>query len=186
MPLEKRDSLNLENIILKLRGENVILAPDLAAVFGVKTIAFNQAVKRNMKRFPPDFVFQLNQDEFHELITNCDRFATLKHSSHMPYAFTEHGAVMASMILNSPRAVEMSIYVVRAFTAMRRMTVSLKELADKVAELDRKYGKHDEMLHLLSQILFAEKSLSPAHEIPVPPKKRKIGFGNRKTSEIVS
>ena len=93
---------------------------------------------------------------------------------------------MASMILNSPRAVEMSIYVVRAFTAMRRMTVSLKELADKVAELDRKYGKHDEMLHLLSQILFAEKSLSPAHEIPVPPKKRKIGFGNRKTSETVS
>lgn len=183
MTLEKKKDLNLESIILKLRGENVILAPDLAAIFGVKTIAFNQAVKRNMKRFPSDFVFQLNKDEFRELITNCDRFATLKHTSYMPYAFTEHGAVMASMILNSPRAVEMSIYVVRAFVAMRRMTVNLKELADKVAELDRKYGKHDEMLHLLSQILFAEKSLSPAREIPDSPKKRKIGFGNRQTSE---
>ena len=74
MTLEKKKDLNLESIILKLRGENVILAPDLAAIFGVKTIAFNQAVKRNMKRFPSDFVFQLNKDEFRELITNCDKF----------------------------------------------------------------------------------------------------------------
>lgn len=165
----------LDNIILTVRGEKVILAPDLAKLFGVETKVFNQAVKRNIKRFPKGFVFQVNEFEFKELVTNCDRFATQRHSSVLPYAFTEHGAVMSSMILNSPRAVEMSIYVVRAFIAMRRMTVNLKELADKVAELDKKYGKHDEMLHLLSQILFAEKSLPPIPESPEPKKKR-IGF----------
>ncbi len=82
---------------------------------------------------------------------------------------------MASMILNSPCAVEMSIYAVCAFIAMRRMKVKLKELSDKVAELDEKYGKHDEIIHLISRILFAEKSLPPVPESPVPGKKR-IGF----------
>ena len=137
MPLEKRDSLNLENIILKLRGENVILAPDLAAVFGVKTIAFNQAVKRNMKRFPPDFVFQLNQDEFHELITNCDRFATLKHSSHMSYAFTEHGVTMLASVLNSDKAIEINVQIVRAFVQLRQFVLEHKDLTKRFQELEQ-------------------------------------------------
>lgn len=182
MTLEKKKDLNLESIILKLRGENVILAPDLARLFGVETKRLNEQVKRNLKRFPPDFMFQLTAQEVRKIaVANCDHNFNMMRT--LPYAFTEHGALQAANVLNSDKAIEMSIYVVRAFVAMRRMTVNLKELADKVAELDRKYGKHDEMLHLLSQILFAEKSLSPAREIPDPPKKRKIGFGNRQTSE---
>lgn len=185
MTFEKKKDVNLEGIILKLRGENVILAPDLARLFGVETKVLNQAVKRNLKKFPQTFMFQLTNQEVRKIaVTNCDHNFNMMRS--LPYAFTEHGSLMAATVLNSDKAIEMSIYIIEAFVAMRRMTVNLKELADKVAELDRKYGKHDEMLHLLSQILFAEKSLSPAHEIPVPPKKRKIGFGNRKTSEIVS
>lgn len=179
----------LKDIILTLRGEKVILAPDIAKLFGVETRVFNQAVKRNIDRFPKDFVFQLNKSEFKELITNCDRFETQKHTSVLPYAFTEHGAVMASMILNSPRAVEMSIYVVRAFIAMRRMAVDLKALADKVAELDKKYGRHDEVIHLISQIIFAEKSFSGGRELPHPEKK-KIGLdpdkGKCRTNHISS
>lgn len=182
MTLEKKKDLNLESIILKLRGENVILAPDLARLFGVETKRLNEQVKRNLKRFPPDFMFQLTAQEVRKIaVANCDHNFNMMRT--LPYAFTEHGALQAANVLNSDKAIEMSIYVVRAFVAMRRMTVNLKELADKVAELDRKYGKHDEMLHLLSQILFAEKSLSPAREIPDSPKKRKIGFGNRQTSE---
>ncbi len=127
-------------------------------------------------------MFQLTAQEVRKIaVANCDHNFNMMRT--LPYAFTEHGALQAANVLNSDKAIEMSIYVVRAFVAMRRMTVNLKELADKVAELDRKYGKHDEMLHLLSQILFAEKSLSPAREIPDSPKKRKIGFGNRQTSE---
>ena len=93
---------------------------DLAAVYGVTTKALNQAVKRNRDRFPADFVFELTLDEKYELVTNCDRLATLKHSSSVPYAFTEHGAVMLASVLKSKRAMEVSVFVVRAFIRMTR------------------------------------------------------------------
>ena len=99
----------IEEIILLIREHRVIIDRDLAALYGVTTKAFNQAVKRNEKKFPEDFRFQLNKDEKNELVTNCDRFKTLKHSSSMPYAFTEHGALMAANILNSERASAMSV-----------------------------------------------------------------------------
>lgn len=165
----------LEDIILKIRGENVILAPDLAKLFGVETKRLNEQVKRNLKRFPSDFMFQLTPDEFSELVANCDRFDRLKHSSVLPYAFTEHGALQAANVLNTDQAIEMSVYVVRAFVAMRRMTGTLKELADKVAELEAKYGRHDEVLQILSRILFPE----PSPSVPPPSPKRRIGFNNK-------
>lgn len=178
----------LKNIILTVRGEKVILASDLAKLFGVETKRLNEQVKRNLDRFPPDFMFLLNKQEFRQIVVaNCDRNFNMMRT--LPYAFTEHGALQAANVLNSPRAVEMSIYVVRAFIAMRRMTVDLKALADKVAELDKKYGRHDEIIHLISQILFAEKPLSPAREF-TKPEKKKIGFepdkGKGKTSHISS
>jgi hypothetical protein len=86
----------LDSAILEIRGERVMLDYDLAAVYGVTTKALNQAVKRNLDRFPADFVFELTLDEKDELVTNCDRLAALKHSSSIPYAFTEHGGVMAA------------------------------------------------------------------------------------------
>ena len=162
----------MEKIIFRIRGENVILAPDLAFLFGVETKRLNEQVKRNSKRFPSDFMFQLNEAEFSELVANCDRFARLKHSTVFPYAFTEHGALQAANVLNSEQAVEMSIYVVRAFVAMRRMAGSLKKLSDKVAELEVKYGRHDEVLQIFKQLLMPK----PTAPKPNPPAKRKIGF----------
>jgi hypothetical protein len=121
--------------ILVLRRHRVLLDSELAALYGVTTKRFNEQVRRNTKRFPADFMFQLTADEI-----SCLRsqFATLKlgrgaHRKYLPYAFTEHGAIMAATILNSPRAVEMSVFVVRAFVQLREMLASNKELARRFA-----------------------------------------------------
>lgn len=98
----------VEGAILVIRGERVMLDRDLAGIYGVTTKALNQAVRRNRDRFPEGFVFQLTSEERDELVTNCDRFARLKHSTSMPYAFTEHGAVKLAALLKSKRAVEVS------------------------------------------------------------------------------
>jgi hypothetical protein len=116
---------------------------DLAEVYGVPTNALNQAIKRNADRFPEDFAFRLTPEEKTELVTNCDRFARLKHSTAFPLVFTEHGAIMAASVLNSPRAVEASVYVVRAFVRMREAMSSDRELARRLDVLERKYASHD-------------------------------------------
>jgi hypothetical protein len=101
--------------ILLLRGHRVMLDADLAELYGVPTKALNQAVRRNKDRFPPDFMFRLTKQEKTEVVTNCDHLQKLKFSPVLPYAFTEHGAVMLANILNAPRAIKVSVYVVRAF-----------------------------------------------------------------------
>lgn len=103
----------IESFILTIRGHKVMIDSDLAAVYGVETRALNQAVKRNTERFPKDFVFQLNSIEKTGVITICDHLARLKFAKSLPYAFTEHGAIMAATVLSSPQAVSMSVYVVR-------------------------------------------------------------------------
>jgi hypothetical protein len=159
----------LDSAILEIRGERVMLDYDLAAVYGVTTKALNQAVKRNLDRFPADFVFELTLDEKDELVTNCDRLATLKHSSSIPYAFTEHGAVMLASVLKSRRAMEVSVFVVRAFIRMRRMLADQRRFAIKLAELESKLAAHDKNF----QIVFAAiKQLM----LPPEPKKKRIGF----------
>src|SRR5579871_3477473 len=110
IPLER-----IEGAILSLRGEKVILDVDLAVLYGVTTGALNQAVKRNLSRFPTDFMFQLTEAEKTEVVTNCDSLARLKFSPHLPHAFTEHGALMLANVLNSERAAQTSVQVVRAF-----------------------------------------------------------------------
>jgi hypothetical protein len=126
-------------MILVLRGERVMLDADLARLYGVTTKALNQAVERNTDRFPPDFMFRLNSREKSELVTNCDRFLTLRHSTAPPRAFTEHGAIMAATVLKSPRAVAASVMVVRAFVRLRQMLASHKELSKRLDELESKY-----------------------------------------------
>jgi hypothetical protein len=167
----------LDSAILEIRGERVMLDYDLAAVYGVTTKALNQAVKRNRDRFPADFVFELTLDEKYELVTNCDRLATLKHSSSVPYAFTEHGAVMLASVLKSKRAMEVSVFVVRAFIRMRRMLTDQRRFATKLAvlflqgrsQLESKLATHDKNF----QIVFAAiKQLM----LPPEPKKKRIGF----------
>ncbi|MBI5525754.1 MAG: ORF6N domain-containing protein [Deltaproteobacteria bacterium] len=124
--------------ILTLRGQRVILDSDLAAVYGTATRTFNQAITRNAKRFPLDFMFTLTADEKREVITNCDHLRHLKFSPYLPRAFTEHGAVMAASVLNTPHAVEASIFVVRAFIRLREVMQVQRALATQLKELERK------------------------------------------------
>lgn len=128
----------ITNTIFLIRGGKVIVDADLAALYGVPTKALNQAIKRNQDRFPEDFAFRLTPEEGLGLVTNCDRFANLKHSSVPPLAFTEHGAIAAAFVLNSPMAVQVSVQVVRAFVQLRQMAESHKDLARKIAELERR------------------------------------------------
>jgi hypothetical protein len=161
--------------ILVLRGHRVLLDAELAALYGVSTKRFNQQVRRNRKRFPADFMFQLTHEETSYLRS---QIATLKtgrgqHRKYLPYVFTEHGAIMAATILNSTRAVEMSVHVVRAFVQLREMLASNKELARRFAQLetrlDKKLTVHDEAI---AAILSTIRQLMH----PPVPKRRPIGF----------
>jgi hypothetical protein len=118
-----------------------MLDRDLAFLYGVTTKRLNEQVKRNSKRFPEDFMFQLARDEKDELVAFCDRFKTLKHSTAMPYAFTEQGVAMLSGVLNSERAILVNIQIMRAFTQLRRMLLTNRDLKRKIEEMERKYNK---------------------------------------------
>lgn len=157
--------------ILILRGHKVLLDRDLAAIYGVETRTLNQAVKRNAERFPEDFRFQLTAKETMALRS---QIVILKggrgqHIKFLPYAFTEHGAIQAANVLNSPRAVLMGIHVVRAFVQLRDVLASNKELAHRFAELERKVSTHDQAI---VGILKAIRELMN----PPQPEKRSIGF----------
>ncbi|MBN4051388.1 ORF6N domain-containing protein [bacterium AH-315-M05] len=136
IPVERVD----RSIIL-LRGYKVMLDTDLAEIYGVTTKQLNQAVKRNIDRFPEDFMFRLTEKEKIEVVTICDHLQKLKFSPHLPYAFTEHGAVMLASVLNSPVAIKASIQVVRAFVRLREILATHKELAHKLEQLEKKYDK---------------------------------------------
>lgn len=132
--------------ILILRGKRVMLDVDLAGMYDVPTKALNQAVRRNIERFPADFMFQLTADEKTGVVTNCDHLAKLKYSRTLPYAFTEHGALMLGNVLKSDRAVEVSLLVVRTFVQLRELLSSNKELEMKLLELERKVSSHDQAI----------------------------------------
>ncbi len=136
--------------IFTLRGREVMLDRDLAELYKVNTKVLNQAVKRNIKRFPSDFMFQLNAVEKNELVTNCDRFKTLKHSSINPYAFTEQGVYMLATVLKSDVAIEVNIAIMRTFTKLREFSKHYNALAKKIMEVER---KNDKQYKELSQAL---------------------------------
>jgi hypothetical protein len=165
LPLER-----IDDMILWIRGRRVILDTDLAALYGVATKAFNQAVKRNRERFPSDFMFRLTPDEKSEVVTNCDHLRKLKFSPAVPAAFTEHGAIMAATVLNSPRAIAVSVNVVRAFVRLRQAMITHHEFANKLADLENKLTEHDERF---VEVFRAIRDLM--QPTPVPPKRR-IGF----------
>ena len=116
------------NKIIMVRGKKIMIDRDLAELYGVTTKQLNQQVKRNAKRFPEDFMFQLTGDEKDEVVTNCDHLRTLKFSPVLPFAFTEQGAVMLASVLNSERAIEMNIQIVRVFTKIREMLLAHKDI----------------------------------------------------------
>ncbi len=160
----------IESLILTIRGRKVMIDSDLATVYGVETRALNQAVKRNAERFPEDFTFQLSATEKSEVITNCDHLARLRFAKSRPFAFTEHGALMAALVLTSPQAVAMSVYVVRAFIQMREQLAANAAILKRLAEIDKTLLRHDVTLRDIYQKLLP--LLQPA---PEPPKRR-IGF----------
>ena len=175
-------SIAIESVIHTIRGEKIILDVDLARIYGVTTKRLNEQVKRNIRRFPVDFAFRLSKAEFNSLKgqigesiikTNRSQIATgsQKHRDprFLPYAFTEHGALMAANVLNSAQAVQMSVQVIRAFVQMRRTLGNHEKLARQLADLERKLGHHDEQIRVIFEAI--RELMKPAE-----PKKRKIGF----------
>lgn len=207
-PAKKRAELvpvdQIEPRILLLRGQRVILDADLAELYGTTTKAFNQAVKRNLERFPPDFMFQLTAEEAQAMrsqivtaslrsqsatsslrsqtVTSSDpapvmrsQFVTAskRNIRYLPRAFTEHGVMMAASVLNTPRAIDVSVYVVRAFAKLRGLLAAHRELAGKLAELEKWVGGHDEAI----QALVA--AIRQLMEPPPAARRRQIGFHAR-------
>jgi hypothetical protein len=157
------------NKIIMVRGQKIMIDRDLAELYGVSTKRLNEQVKRNKRRFPEDFMFQLTEDEKSEVVANCDHLKTLKFSPVLPFAFTEHGAVMLASVLNSGRAIDMNIQIVRVFTKIREMLLTHKDILLQLEKIEKKLAGHDEDITLIFQYL--KQLLNP----PQPPR-RKIGF----------
>jgi len=173
MPKKKASQLVvpvIEESIHVIRGQRVMLDADLASLYEVTTGNFNKAVQRNIKRFPKEFMFQLNKQEFTNLIFQIGTSRKWGGRRKMPYAFTEHGALMAANILRSERAEAMSVYVIRAFLKLREIVAHNHKLAAKLTELEKQVQKHDKALvsvvHAIQQLI----------EEPKPKKKRSMGF----------
>jgi hypothetical protein len=172
---KKASIVPLEGVVSRIflvRGQKVMLDADLAELYGVPTGRLNEQVKRNIDRFPPEFMFLLTKQEAEFLRSQT---AILKrgrgqHRKYLPYVFTEHGAIMAASVLDSERAVRVSIYVVRAFVQLREMLSSNKALARKLNELERKLVTHD---RAITELIEAVRQIMTP---PEPKKKRSIGF----------
>lgn len=154
--------------ILVIREQRVLLDSDLAQLYEVETKRFNEQIKRNLSRFPADFMFTLTKEEFNPLRSH---FVTSNRGGrrYLPMAFTEHGAIMAASVLNSPRAVEMSVYVVRAFVQLRAVLIDHKALAEKLAKLESRVAGHDSTL---AEVINALRALMAQPQTA----KRPIGF----------
>jgi hypothetical protein len=132
-----------ESRIYVVRGQRIMLDSDLAVIYSVPTKRLNEQVRRNSGRFPADFMFRLTADEKAEVVANCDHLRNLKFASALPFAFTEHGAVMLAAMLNSPRAVQASVAIARAFVRLRKLSFGRRELSARLKELESRVGTHD-------------------------------------------
>jgi hypothetical protein len=155
--------------IFIIRGQKVMIDTDLAELYGVVTKRFNEQVKRNKDRFPEDFMFQLDADERDEVVANCDHLLKLKFSHSLPYVFTEHGVAMLSSVLNSQRAIQMNIFIIRAFIKMRENLNHYNDLAIKIGEIEvRQIHDH----HMLKNVHDVVKHLINPIEKP----RKRVGF----------
>ena len=188
-----KEDKRIESLIVTLRGQRVILDHDLAAIYGVSTKALNQAVKRNADRFPDDFAFQLTSEEAADILKpqkaapskkamrSQNVTASKRNVRFRPYAFTEHGAIMAANVLRSPRAVKMSVFVVRAFVRMRGLLGDTRELARQLADLEKELKERLDVHEVaIVGILQRVMNLIDPPEFPAPPRKQ-IGFKVKET-----
>jgi len=163
--------------ILLVRGRKVMLDCDLAELYGVTTKRLNEQVKRNLKRFPGDFMFQMTENEKNEVVAKCDHLSALRFSYQLPHAFTEQGVAMLSSVLSSERAIDVNIAIMRAFVRMRDILLTNKDLAVKIEALELKYKNHDLKLveydaHIGAIFEAIKQLMMPA----LVPEKPKIGF----------
>jgi hypothetical protein len=163
----------IERSILLLRGHKVMLDKDLAALYGVETKVLVQAVKRNIDRFPSDFMFQLTKEEFDDLRSHCGTSGAWGGRRYPPYAFTEQGVAMLSSVLRSPRAIRVNIEIMRAFVRLRQMIASHAELARKLEALEKKYDAQFKVVFDAIRRLMA----------PPTEKKRPIGFHTKREKD---
>lgn len=176
----------VEGVILLVRSQKVILDADLAELYGVNTKRLNEQVKRNRDRFPEDFMFQLTKNESENLKSH---FATSSSAwggrRKLPYAFTEHGAIMAASVLNTQRAVGASVFVVRAFVRLREMLATHKQLARKLGELEAKFESHDESIQAIFEAIhqLMTPPESPSKEIGFKVKEKRPAYGQSKETK---
>lgn len=161
---------SIQQRILEIRGIKTIVDADLAQFYGVETKRLNEQVRRNPERFPEDFMFQLTKEEKAELVAKCDHLSNIKYSSYLPYAFTEHGAIMAASVLNTERAAEVSVFVVRAFVALRQSVQEYKEIMQRLADLEIQSFSHGQNVRAVI------KAIGQLAEPKPVPERRRIGF----------
>ena len=170
----------LETLIYEIRGQRVMLDSDLARIYEIPTKAFNQAVKRNLDKFPADFMFRLTAKEAGSLRHSRSQVVTLKRGQnikYLPYVFTEHGALQAANVLHSPPAVQMSVFVVRAFLKMRALLGDKRHLAQKLVSLEKELKKRLDVHEVvIVTILQRVMDIIDPPALPAPPPKPRIGF----------
>ena len=155
---------NIKNKIHNIKNQQVMLDRDLAELYEVETKVFNQAVKRNIKRFPKNYRFQLNENEKNQLVTNCDWLNSLKHSSSLPYVFTEQGVSMLSAILKSDRAIDISIKIIDSFIEMRKLISQNIFMFERFERIEQRLNVHDENFNKLFNAL-EDKTIKPKQGI---------------------
>jgi phage regulator Rha-like protein len=168
----------IQRRIISIRLENVMLDRDLAEIYGVETKQLKRAVRRNIRRFPPDFMFELTEEE-HDLLRR--QFGTLKrgeHSKYPPMAFTEQGVAMLSSVLNSRRAVEVNVLIMRAFVRLRQMTASHKDLLVKIEEMERRYDAQFKVVFEAIRQMMAPPA-APQKKIGFQIKEKRAAYGRR-------
>lgn len=159
----------IESKIFVIRGHKVMIDRDLAQLYKVKTKGLNQAVKRNVLRFPADFMFPLTKEEKDKLVTICDHLKDLKFSYQLPYVFTEHGVSMLSSVLKSERAIQVNIFIMRAFSKLRKILATHKEVSRKLKELENRVEGHDQEIKAIFDAI--RKLMEPESK-----QEKQIGF----------
>ncbi|MFH1258774.1 MAG: ORF6N domain-containing protein [Elusimicrobiota bacterium] len=159
----------IEKMIFIIRGHKVMLDKDLAELYGVPTKRLNEQVRRNAERFPEDFIFQLNRQEKDKVVANCDHLKSLRFSSQLPFAFTEQGVAMLSSVLRSNRAIQVNIQIIRVFVKLKNLISKHKELANRLAQLEKRMDKKDEETQIIFEAI--QQLMAEPQKI-----KKKIGF----------
>jgi hypothetical protein len=175
------ETLPITKKIHEIRRRKVMLDFDLAELYGIKTKALRQAVKRNPERFPDDFVFQLDTNELTELVTTCDQLpASLKHNPYGIWAFTELGVAMLSSVLRSPEAIKMNISIMRAFILLRKLVLEQDLILQRITQLEDQYDQRFESIEQALDFLIIEKSAKRLQE-----NRKRIGFNPQTTLSLI-